>query len=122
MVTAFDRPASATHVVEAKTRPRFVKIMDKCKISQHTIINPPIKVPYTYNIETCIEALPIYVHILVRDILEMRKPVGWDPTTPVNIIIAIERSVTFVVGYHSRVASTADEDILLQGGRWMGRW
>jgi hypothetical protein len=42
--------------------------------------------------------------------------VGWDPTTPVNIIIATDGSVTLGVGYHSWVVVTEDEDILLQGG------
>jgi hypothetical protein len=46
----------------------------------------------------------------------MRKPTGWDPKTPVNIIIATDGSVTFGVGYHSWVIATEDEDILLQGG------
>jgi hypothetical protein len=41
---------------------------------------------------------------------------GWDPTTPVNIIIDTDGSVTFGVGYHSWVISTEDEDILIQGG------
>jgi hypothetical protein len=44
----------------------------------------------------------------------MRTPVGWDPTTLVDIIIVIDGSVTFGVGYHSWLVSTADEDILLQ--------
>jgi hypothetical protein len=42
--------------------------------------------------------------------------VGWDPTTPVNIIIAADGSVAFGVGYHSWVVATEDEEILLQGG------
>jgi hypothetical protein len=46
----------------------------------------------------------------------MRTPAGWDPTTPVDIIIATDGSATFGVGYHSQVVAMADEDILLQGG------
>jgi hypothetical protein len=41
---------------------------------------------------------------------------GWDPTTPVNIIIATDGLVTLGVGHHSWVFATEDEDILLQGG------
>jgi hypothetical protein len=73
-------------------------------------------VPYTSNIGTCIEALPIHVQRLVIDIPAMRTPVGWYPKTPVNIIIATYRYVTFGVGYHSWVIAMEDEDILLQGG------
>jgi hypothetical protein len=43
--------------------------------------------------------------------------VGWDTTTPVNIIISTDGSVTLGVGYHIWVVATEDEDILLQGGR-----
>jgi hypothetical protein len=116
LATTCDRPASATHVAEANTRPRFVEKMDKCKILQHTSTNPPLLVPYTSNIDTCIETLPRHVKRLVGYIPAMRIPVGWYPTTPVDTIIFTDRSVTFGVGYHSWTVATADEDILLQGG------
>jgi hypothetical protein len=94
-----------------------VEITDKSKISQFSTINPPLIVPYTSNIGTCIEALPIHVQRLVRDIPAMRTPAGWDPKTPVkNIIIATDRYVIFGVGYHRWAIAMEDEDILLQGG------
>jgi hypothetical protein len=43
-------------------------------------------------------------------------PSGWDPTIPVNIIIATDGSVTLGVRYHSWIVTTEDEDIILQGG------
>jgi hypothetical protein len=92
-----------------------MEIMDKCKISQRPTINPPPLVPYTSDIGTCIKAVPKHVQRLVRDVPAMRKPMGWDPAAPVNII-ATDGSVTFRVGYHSWVVVTEDEDILLQGG------
>jgi hypothetical protein len=46
----------------------------------------------------------------------LRTPSGWDPTIPVNIIIATDGYVTLGVGYHSWIVPTEDEDILLQGG------
>jgi hypothetical protein len=107
---------SASHVVEAKTRSWFVEITENCKISQETTFDPPYLVPYTSNIGTCIEALPRHVQKLVGDIPALRTLAGWDPATPVNIIIAAEGSVTFGVGYHIWVVGTEDEDILLQGG------
>jgi hypothetical protein len=107
---------SASHVVEANTRPQFVEITEKCKISQRTTFNPPPLVPYTTEIGTCIKALPRYVQILFGDIPALRTPLGWDPTTLVNIIIATDRSLTFGVGYQSWVVAKEDEDILLQGG------
>jgi hypothetical protein len=91
--------------------------MDICKISQRTIINPPILVWYTSNIGTCIEALPRHIQRLDGDIPAMRTPVGWYPTTLVDIIV-IDVAVTFGVGCHIWFVSTADEDILLQEVDW----
>jgi hypothetical protein len=109
-------PVTASHVVEAKTRRPFVEITEKHRISQRTTIDPPPLVPYTSNIGTCIKALPRHVQILVGDVPALRTPAGWDPTTPVNNIIATAGSVTLGVGYHSWVVTTEDEDILLQVG------
>jgi hypothetical protein len=55
---------------------------------------------------------------LVGDIPTLRTPTGWDPTTPVSIIIATDVSVTLGVGYHSWVVATEDEDIIT---RWRTR-
>jgi hypothetical protein len=76
---------------------------------------PPL-VPYTTNIGCCIKALPRHIKRLIGDIPTLRTPSGWDPTIPVNIIIATDGSVTLGVGYHSWIVATEDEDILLQGG------
>jgi hypothetical protein len=74
-------------------------------------------VPYTSNIGCCIKALPWHVQRLVGDIPTLRTPTGWDPTTPVNIIIVTDGSVTLGIGYHSWIVATEEEDIVLQGGR-----
>jgi hypothetical protein len=73
-------------------------------------------VPYTSNIGCCIKSLPRHIQRLVGDIPTLRTPSGWDPTIPVNIIIATDGSATFGVGYHIWIVATEDEDILLQGG------
>jgi hypothetical protein len=98
LATVCDRPVRASDVVEAKTRLQFVEITEKCKISQRITLDPPPLVPYTSNIGTCIEALPRHVQRLVGDIPALRTTAGLDPTTPVNIIIATDGSVTFGVG------------------------
>jgi hypothetical protein len=64
----------------------------------------------------CIKALPRHIQRLVGDIPTLRTPSGWDPTIPVNIIIATDGYETLGVGYHSWIVVTEDEDILLQGG------
>jgi hypothetical protein len=73
-------------------------------------------VPYTSNIGCCIKALPWHIQRLVSDIPTLRTPSGWEPTIPVNIIIATDGFVTLGVGYHNWIVATEDEDILLQGG------
>jgi hypothetical protein len=98
------------------TCPRFAEIMDKLKISHRILINPPTLLPYTSGIGTHIEALPRHVQRLVGEIPTLMTPKGWDPTTKVDVIIATDGSMANVVGYHSWVISTEEEDTLIQGG------
>jgi hypothetical protein len=114
--SACARPARETHVVETKTRTRFVEITGKCNITRHPTLDRPPLVPYTSNIGCCIKALPRHIQRFVGNIPTLRTPSGWDPTIPVNISIATDGSVTLGVGYHSWIVATEDEDILLQGG------
>jgi hypothetical protein len=110
------RPARATHVVEIKTRTRFVEITGKCNITRRPTLDRPPLVPYTSNIGCCIKALPQHIQRLVGDIPTLRTPSVWDPKIPVNISIATDGSVTLGVGYHSWIVATENKDILLQGG------
>jgi hypothetical protein len=73
-------------------------------------------VPYISNIGCYIKELLRYIQILAGDIPTLRTPLGWDPTTPVNIIIATDGSVTLGVRYYIWIIATEDEDILLEGG------
>jgi hypothetical protein len=110
------RPARATYVVERKTRTRFVEITGNCNITQRPTLDRPHLVPCKSNIGCCIKALLRHIQRLVGDIPTLRTPSGWDPTIPVNIIIATDGSVTLGVGYHSWIVATEEEDILLKGG------
>jgi hypothetical protein len=103
-------------VVEKKTRARFVEITGKCNITRLPTLDRPPLVPYTSNIGCCIKALPWHIQRLLGDIPTLRTPSGWDPTIPVNIIIATDGSVTLGVGYHSWIVATEEEDVILQGG------
>jgi hypothetical protein len=64
----------------------------------------------------CIKALLRHIQRLIGDIPSLRTPLGWDPTLPVNIIIATDGYVTLGVGYHIWTIATEEENILLQGG------
>jgi hypothetical protein len=103
-------------VVETKTRTRFIEITGKCNITRRPTLDRPPSVPYSTKFGCCIKALPRHIQRLVGDIPTLRTPSGWNPTIPVNIIIATDVSVTLGVGYHSWIVATKDEDILLQGG------
>jgi hypothetical protein len=103
-------------VVETKKITRFIEITGKFTITRRPTLDRPPLVPYTSNIGCCIKALPRHIHRLVGNIPTLRTPSGWDPTIPVNTIIATAGSVTLGVGYHSWIVATEDEDILLQGG------
>jgi hypothetical protein len=81
------------------------------------MLDIPHLVPYTSNIGCCIKALPRHIQRLVGDIPTLRTTTGWDPTIPVNISIATDRSVNLGVGYHSWIVATEEEGILLKGGR-----
>jgi hypothetical protein len=104
-------------VVETKTRTQFVEITGKCNITRRPTLDRPPLVPYTSSIGCFIKALPRHNQGLVGDIPTLRTPSGWDPTIPVNIIIATDGSVTIGIMYHSWIVATEEEDILLQGGR-----
>jgi hypothetical protein len=43
-------------------------------------------------------------------------PVDLDPTEPQDLIVAMDGSVLFDVGYHSWMVSTKDEEIIISGG------
>jgi hypothetical protein len=71
---------------------------------------------YISGVGNCIHALPKHVQLLVGNIPILDTPRGWDITEPKYIIVAMDRSVLFGVGYHIWVIVTSDEDILLTGG------
>jgi hypothetical protein len=79
--------------------------------AQQTSINT-----YTSGIGNCIQALPKHVQHLIGNIPTLATPMGWDTTEPKYLIVAMDGSVLFGVGYHSWVIATSYEDILLTGG------
>jgi hypothetical protein len=103
-------------MVETKTRTRFLDITGKYNSTRCPKLYRHPLVPYISNIGCCIKAIQRHIQRLVGDIPTLKTPSGWDPTIPVNIIIATDGSVTLGVGYHIWIVATEEEDILLQGG------
>jgi hypothetical protein len=58
---------------------------------------------------------PRHVHILVGDIVALDVPETWDSNEPRDLLVAIDGSVVFGVGYHSWVITTMDDEVILSG-------
>jgi hypothetical protein len=72
-------------------------------------------IEYTSGIgETC-HMLPRHIHILVGNIPEIDGPNGTDVNVDQDIIVTMDGSVVFGVGYHSWVVAIDKEHIFLMG-------
>jgi hypothetical protein len=71
---------------------------------------------YASGIGNCIQALPKHVQQVVGNIPTIATPMVWDTTEPKDLIVEMDGSVLFGVGYHSWVISTSDKEIMLTGG------
>jgi hypothetical protein len=56
--------------------------------------------------------LPRYVQRLVGDIAALDVPENWDSNEPRDLLVAMDGSVVFGVGYHSWVITTTDEKVI----------
>jgi hypothetical protein len=61
-------------------------------------------------------SLPRHIQRLTGDIPALQTPLPFDLDEPVDLIIAIDGSVLFGVGYHGWVLATKYETIFLRGG------
>jgi hypothetical protein len=61
-------------------------------------------------------ALPRHIQRLTGDIPALPTPSPFDFNEPVDLIIATDGSVLFVVGYNGWVLAKKEETILLRGG------
>jgi hypothetical protein len=71
---------------------------------------------YTSGIGISFLALPRHIQRLTGDIPALPTPTPFDFDEPVDLIIATDGSVLFVVGYHGWVLATKEEKLLLRGG------
>jgi hypothetical protein len=88
--------------------------MVKC---QQTVMRiRPVLLPYRSCVGAAAKALPLHVQRLIGDMQHFKLSSYLDCTMEVDIIIAMDGSVLFGVGYHSWLIATTDEDILMAGG------
>jgi hypothetical protein len=71
---------------------------------------------YTSGIGDSFHILPRHIHRLVGNIPEIEIPNGMDITDEKDIIVAIDGSVVFGVGYHSWTVAMDKEQVLLMVG------
>jgi hypothetical protein len=104
-----------THVATVTQRHRFLESSEQTPIrTQHTTQIMQL-VPYVFAIGEAFYALPKHIQRLVGDIGEFQTPRQWDVTKKVDLIIAMDGSILFLVGYHSYILATETEDRLLAG-------
>jgi hypothetical protein len=71
---------------------------------------------YQSEIGDSFNSLPKHVQRLVGNIPQLTLPADLDPTEPQDLMVAMDGSVLFDVGYHIWVVSTKDEEIIISGG------
>jgi hypothetical protein len=76
---------------------------------------PPVS-HYQSKIGDLFQSLSKHVRCLEGNIPQMTLPADFDPTEPQDLIVAMNGSILFDVGYHSWIVSTKDEDIIVSRG------
>jgi hypothetical protein len=95
---------------------RYIEISEQTPIHTQHITQITQLVPYVSSIGEAFHYLPRHVQLLVGDTGEFQTPRQWDVTKEVDLIIELNGSVLFGVGYHRCILATATEDILIAAG------
>jgi uncharacterized protein YozE (UPF0346 family) len=80
--------------------------VDQDEVKKYMEEQPTTLITYTSGIGNYIQSLPKHVKRLVGNIPNISTPTGWDTTEPKYLIVAMDGSVLFGVGYHSWVVAT----------------
>jgi hypothetical protein len=102
---ACDAPTQYSHVVEVCERMRYMEIDNKYKINEIQIEVIEQLIEYTSGIGEACNTLPRHIQRLVGNIPEIDIPNGMDVTVDQDIIVDMDGSVVFGVGYHIWVAA-----------------
>jgi hypothetical protein len=105
-----------THVVSTVIISRYVEIKDMVKCQQSVTRIKPVLQPYRSCVGAAAGALPLHIQRIIGDMRHFQLPPHLCFTMKVEIIIALDCSVLFGVGYHSWLIATTDEDIFMAGG------
>jgi hypothetical protein len=111
-----DKPERVTHIVETSERTRHIEVMELHKICEEGTSEYDVPFHYETGIGNSGRQLPRHVQRLVGDIAALDMPDNWDSNEPRDLLVAMDGSVVFGVGYHSWVITTMDEKVILSGG------
>jgi ribonuclease HI len=90
--------------------------VDKHKIGKTQTPTPEQQIEYTSGIGESFHTLPKHMQRLVGNIPDIDVTSGWEDNEEHGIIVAIDGSVVFGVGYHSWVVATKNEQVILSVG------
>jgi hypothetical protein len=93
-----------------------MEIVGKHKIGVIQTPTPEHLLEYTSGNGDSCRTLPRHIQRLVGNIPDIDVPSGWDDDEEHDIIVAIDGSIVFGVGYHSWVVATNNEQVIFSGG------
>jgi hypothetical protein len=101
-------PQGITHKVQATIRSSYIEVERLFPLGKRetTEENETAASHYQSEIGESFHLLPKYVRRLVENIPQLTLPADLDLTEPQDLIIAMDGSVLFELGYHSWVVST----------------
>jgi hypothetical protein len=111
-----DTPTRYTHIVDVCERTKYMEILGKNTIRETPPTTTPHPIEYISGIGDSCRTLPHHIQCLVGNVPNMDAPGEWDEDIPHDIIVAIDSSLVFGVGYHSWVEATDNEQVLVSGG------
>jgi hypothetical protein len=112
---ACEEPTSDTHVASTVIINRYVEIKEMVNFQQPVTRRMPVLLLYRSCVGAAAGALQLHIQRLIGDMRHFQLKPNLDCTLEVDIIIAMDGSVLFGVGYHSWLVAATDQEILMAG-------
>jgi hypothetical protein len=105
-----------SHRIQVKQRTHYHEVAAKVNKVCRPNVGPTHIHTYTPGIGLSFLALPRHIQRFTGDIPALLTPTPFDFDEPVDLIIATDGPLLFVVAYHGWVLSTKEETIFHRGG------